>query len=657
MSEITFYLMKLLTGSAIMYLGYRLWLANNQYVGMIRWYLLASLALPPLLSLSGGLAPSPDTSLPVIRVAIQQEAVVITGQGTAVVDTPVNPASLLYYTAAGLLGLLFLYRLFRIILIIRRSKSLRYCNLRLHFSQNKLSPFSFFNNILISETYAQSGRLRSILVHEAAHITQGHSFDIVFTEIMCILQWFNPFVWLFRNAIQQNHEYLADRAVMKVNCNPANYKALLLESLTGISMPVVNSFNNSSLKMRFIMLNKPISGRGALGQTLATVSLLMVFTASVIFMFQKESFASVLPEPASVINNDTTSKAPHPYLETDVTDGNTEKSLFADFIYPEAAKNSGKQGTVYISLTVSDQGKASGHKVLRGFDKECDEEALRVVKSWKWMPALKNGKPVIQDIVYPIKFVLDGTEQTERTHFSTRKNSSVFQVVDKMPEFPGGRDVMATYLAENIIYPLKAKEKGIQGTVYVTFVVETDGSVTEAKILRGFNKDCDKIALDAVKKMPRWKPGSQGGQAVRVQMNIPVKFSLDSAVDKNDKVVSAEGKAGLDETFSVVDVFPEFPGGDKKRLEFIAENLVYPEMAMNKRIQGTVYITFVVEKDGSIENIRILRGIGSGCDEAAVSAVKMMPKWKPGMQDGKAVRVQFNMPIKFSLSEDKGKSK
>lgn len=657
MSEFTFYLMKLLTGSAIMYLGYRLWLANNQYVGMVRWYLLASLALPPLLSLSGSLVPASDTALPVIRVSIQQEAVVVTGQGASVVDKPFITASLLYYIAAGFFCLLFLYRLFRIILIICRSKSLRYYNLRLHFSKNKLSPFSFFNNILISQTFLQSGRLRSILVHEAAHITQGHSYDIVFTEMMCILQWFNPFVWLFRNAIQQNHEYLADRAVMKVNCNPANYKALLLESLTGISMPIVNSFNNSSLKMRFIMLNKPISGRGALGQTLATVSLLLVFTTTVILMFQKESFASVLPESASVINDDTTSRAPYPFFEVDVTGDNNEKSLFADFTYPEAAKNSGKQGTVYISFTVSDHGKASGHKVLRGFDKECDEEALRVVKSWKWMPAFKNGKPVIQDVVYPIKFVLDGSEQTDGTPASITKNGSIFQVVDTMPRFPGSREGMVSYLAKNIVYPQKARSEGIQGTVYVSFVVETDGSVTEPKILRGFNRECDEVALDAVKKMPRWKPGSQGGQAVRVQMNIPVKFSLDLAVDKNEKVVSAEGKAGLDEAYSVVDVMPEFPGGDEKRLEFLANNLKFPKKAREKGIQGTVFVTFVVDKDGLIKDVRILRGIGGDCDEAAVNVVKMMPRWKPGMLDGKPVSVQFNMPLKFTLTRESGKTR
>ncbi|OFY12569.1 MAG: hypothetical protein A2X11_04400 [Bacteroidetes bacterium GWE2_42_24] len=653
MNEITFYLMKLIAGSAVMYLGYKFWLTNNQHVGMVRWYLLVSLVLPAVLPLVGSFVPPPDTSLPVIRVTVQAEAVVVAGAGASNVDHPFITSFFLYLIAAGFLGLLFVARLFHIMMIIRQSESLRYQNLRLHFSLRNLTPFSFFNNILISDTYVHGGRLRPILIHEAAHITQGHSYDVIFTEFMCILQWFNPFVWFFRSAIQQNHEYLADRAVLKVNCNPANYKALLLESLTGISVPVVNSFNHSSLKKRFIMLNKPISGRGAYVQTLATVLFLTVMAASVILAFQRESFAAVSSGFLPVMNDDTTTQPPHPYFEVDHTDGTTGKSLSGDFVYPETAKNSGKQGTVYISFVVSDKGVASGHKVLRGFDKACEEEALRVVKSWKWKPALKNGKPVTEEIVYPIKFSLDGTEKNVVAPGASLDEEVVFQVVEEMPEFPGGKEAMASYLAGNIIYPPKARKDGIQGVVFVTFVVEKDGSVTEAKVLRGIGSGCDEVALEAVKKMPRWTPGTQRGKVVRVQMNIPVKFTLDITVNKNEKVVSVVGKTGTEETFSIVEKMPEFPGGDEERSTYLNQNLKYPEDAIKKRIQGTVYVTFVVGTDGTIEDVKVLRGIGGGCDEAAVDVIKAMPKWKPGTQRGKVVRVQYNMPVKFTLSKDR----
>lgn len=102
-----------------------------------------------------------------------------------------------------------------------------------------------------------------------------------------------------------------------------------------------------------------------------------------------------------------------------------------------------------------------------------------------------------------------------------------------------------------------------------------------------------------------------------------------------------------DSVFNMVDEFPEFIGGDEARIKYINENINYPEDALESGIQGTVYITFVVEKDGSITNVRVLRGIGGGCDAEAMRVIKSMPKWKPGKQDGEAVRTQFNMPIKF----------
>ena len=105
-----------------------------------------------------------------------------------------------------------------------------------------------------------------------------------------------------------------------------------------------------------------------------------------------------------------------------------------------------------------------------------------------------------------------------------------------------------------------------------------------------------------------------------------------------------------DEIFVFVEDQPTFPGGDEARIKYLQDNIHYPEMAKESGIQGTVYVTFVVEKDGRISNVKILRGIGGGCDEEAVRIIKNMPKWKPGKQRGRAVRAQFNMPIRFVLA-------
>ena len=117
----------------------------------------------------------------------------------------------------------------------------------------------------------------------------------------------------------------------------------------------------------------------------------------------------------------------------------------------------------------------------------------------------------------PIYNTMDLTENAD---------GEVFSVVEDEPEFPGGVEALYKYLAENIKYPVLAKEKGTQGRVYVTFVVEKDGSVTDAKVLRGVSEEVDAEALRVINAMPKWKPGMQQGVPVRVQYNIPIIFKL-----------------------------------------------------------------------------------------------------------------------------------
>ncbi len=104
-----------------------------------------------------------------------------------------------------------------------------------------------------------------------------------------------------------------------------------------------------------------------------------------------------------------------------------------------------------------------------------------------------------------------------------------------------------------------------------------------------------------------------------------------------------------EEILKVVEEMPDFPGGIQKLLEYIQKNTKYPMMARESDIQGTVYVGFVVEKDGSISNVQVLRGIGGGCDEEAMRVVESMPKWKPGKQQGNPVRVQYMARVVFKL--------
>jgi periplasmic protein TonB len=138
------------------------------------------------------------------------------------------------------------------------------------------------------------------------------------------------------------------------------------------------------------------------------------------------------------------------------------------------------------------------------------------------------------------------------------------------------------------------------------------------------------------------------------QDDLSNKTTNIAPVEEELTVVEEEVKPEIVEVkpppFIVVEEMPSYPGGDDERVKFIQANISYPVMAKESNTQGTVYVTFVVENDGSITDVKVLRGIGGGCDEEAIRVVKMMPKWNAGKQSGKSVRVQFNLPIKFTLN-------
>jgi TonB family protein len=107
--------------------------------------------------------------------------------------------------------------------------------------------------------------------------------------------------------------------------------------------------------------------------------------------------------------------------------------------------------------------------------------------------------------------------------------------------------------------------------------------------------------------------------------------------------------------FKTVEKMPTYPGGDQARIDFMMQNFMYPEEAKKNNVQGKVFVSFIVDTDGSLTNVKVLKGIGSGCDEEAVRVIKLMPKWNPGMDKGKVVKVQFVLPINFKLDTHKDK--
>jgi periplasmic protein TonB len=112
----------------------------------------------------------------------------------------------------------------------------------------------------------------------------------------------------------------------------------------------------------------------------------------------------------------------------------------------------------------------------------------------------------------------------------------------------------------------------------------------------------------------------------------------------------SQNEINQDPVFTVVETEPVYPGGQEALMSFIKDNLVYPKEAKEKGVEGTVFASFIIEKDGSVSSLKIIKSVGSGCDEEVLRVLNLMKKWKPGQQNGKKVRVQFNLPVKFSMT-------
>jgi periplasmic protein TonB len=196
-----------------------------------------------------------------------------------------------------------------------------------------------------------------------------------------------------------------------------------------------------------------------------------------------------------------------------------------------------------------------------------------------------------------------------------------------------------------VAFEWKTYEKTVMdlGTRQVDNVAEEIIPITEQKL-----------------KTPPPAPPKQVVKINVVEDDIQVDDDIDINVEADDNTEVQEYVAptkGIDEEesaeevqiFMVVESMPEFPGGEAALYKYLAENIKYPLMAKESGIQGRVFVTFVVERDGSVTDVRVLRGIGGGCDEEAIRVVEGMPKWTPGKQRGKSVRVQYNLPVKFTL--------
>jgi TonB family protein len=210
--------------------------------------------------------------------------------------------------------------------------------------------------------------------------------------------------------------------------------------------------------------------------------------------------------------------------------------------------------------------------------------------------------------------------------------------------YPGGDRAWLQFLNRNLRYPDAAVNSGIQGTVIVQFKVTKEGKTSDFTIIQSCGKDLDEETIRVVKKSGDWQPTIYGGTAVDTYKTQPVVFRLE-----NFPPPQFAGEDD-DKTFTEVEIESAFLGGDGAWFRYLNLNLKYPREALDNRIQGTVVVQFIVDKEGKISNVQAVSGpeIG-GLREEAVRVIKKSGRWTPAIQHGRQVNSYKKQPIVFRL--------
>ena len=194
------------------------------------------------------------------------------------------------------------------------------------------------------------------------------------------------------------------------------------------------------------------------------------------------------------------------------------------------------------------------------------------------------------------------------------------------------------YMYHGITYPDEAIRRGVEGIVICECVIDERGSVGQVRVVRSVDPSLDWEASRVIAQMPRWTPGRHHGKEVACRYTLPVRFDLNS---------TQAGKPDGKGVYTNADQMPEYPGGTSALMLFLAKTLRYPSLPEADRKIGRVVCKFVVQADGRVDNIQVVRSLGEAFDQEAVRALSKMARWKPGRNDDKPVPCYFTVPITF----------
>ena len=549
------YILKSSLCLALFYLFYRLLLSKETFHRFNRIALLGVMLISCL--------------LPLVRVTVDRATVVNTSVMLVEEDMLMYPWEMQtvvqeeaafpwreWLVAVYLLGIFFfllrnLWSLVRMLYLIRHSRCRQMENgICLVIHQAGFAPFSWMKYIVISQTDLDENGT-DILIHEEAHIRNRHSLDLLLVELCVWLQWFNPAAWLLKQELQNVHEYEADEAVLRQGIDAKRYQMLLIKKAVGARLySIANSFNHSSLKKRITMMIRKKSNPWARAKYLYVLPLAAVTVAA----FARPEISEPLDEISNVKVNDLSAitgnnspenlsvaatSAADVTLKMKVTDQSGSPIVGASVLIVNSTSGTLTDSEGNFTLKVGDDQRISvsyiGMKSVELSVKECLEKQIKEVR----LTSDADSGPQLTVVSQSSESASQKAPQHNTTS-EPQNTEEVFMVVENMPEFPGGLNACLKFLADYVAYPKEAAEKKIQGRVIVQFVVMKDGSIANARVIRSVDPLLDAEALRVIGLMPKWKPGTQRGQAVNVKFTMPITFRLDK--DSTDMQPALVGK-------------------------------------------------------------------------------------------------------------------
>lgn len=508
------------------------------------------------------------------------------------------------------------------------------------------TPFSWWKTVFLNHQDFEDGTT-ALLTHELGHLRLHHSADVLLVELLTALQWFNPTMWMLRADLRTIHEYEADQQVLSHGFNDIQYLQLLIRKAAGQSgYSLANGISNSALKKRVTMIMKPKSNHR---QWLRYAYLLPIIAVSLVMSAKVQKEEVINLGSSVVIDGVMESLTDDNRLILLIDDMDDLKKLVAE---------KGKTRKMKANLDFNDhftQKGMNGKTIIvhlpKGTVYENDKGSKKVETDldyafpkggFEWQ---HNGKPFNENNIPALHYKM--LKKIEN-HWNGKKNVVNLITMGSQPL----SDIVVVAEAPATAEPADDKPFIAKGFVY-------DSDEDKSSPIVGAV-----ILVDGTKKGT--VTDREGKFQIEVSMgdNITASYvGYESKTIGVSKVYSESSKSkeyyiGLhkesesvdpEKVYDVVEQMPEFPGGPAALYETLVKSIQYPEEARIKGAQGRAIVTFVVEKDGSISNARMVKSVDPSLDAEALRVVNSMPKWNPGKQNGEPVRVKYTTPVRFSL--------